>query len=63
MSGFYRKDLVLERFYSNYHRFLMGVLFLLGVGLTTSYSIKIMNLATFGKESRGPRSLASGGFR
>lgn len=63
MSGFYRKDLVLERFYSNSHRFLMGVLFLLGVGLTTSYSIKIMNLATFGKESRLPRSLASGGFR
>lgn len=62
ISGFYRKDLILESFYSSNSRFFIGLIFLIGVGLTTGYSIKIINLATFNKESIVPRTLTSGGF-
>ena len=63
MSGFYRKDLILERFYSRNSRFLISILFLVGVGTTSAYRVKIINIATFGKESSIPGSLAAGGFR
>ena len=62
MSGFYRKDLILESFYSRNSRGLIGLIFLIGVGLTTAYSIKIINLAIFKKEPVAPSSLSSGGF-
>lgn len=63
ISGFYRKDLILESFYSRGSRCLMCLLFLVGVGTTTAYRVKIINIARFGKESSVPSSLASGGFR
>ena len=62
ISGFYSKDLILESFYSRGSRCLMGLLFLVGVGTTTAYRVKIINIARFGKESSVPVSLASGGF-
>nr|YP_003433775.1 NADH dehydrogenase subunit 5 [Zonosagitta nagae]BAI68166.1 NADH dehydrogenase subunit 5 [Zonosagitta nagae] len=62
MSGFYSKDLILESFYSSSQSAIMGMLFLVGVGLTTAYSIKMMNLAFYLKTSSLPNSLASGGF-
>lgn len=62
ISGFYRKDTILERFYSLDNRFLMALGFLVGVGRTTSYRLKIINLAIFSKNSEGPSDLRSGGF-
>ena len=62
ISGFYRKDLILESFYSSNSRAFIGLIFLIGVGLTTAYSIKMINLAMFNKESIAPRTLTSGGF-
>ena len=44
MSGFYRKDIIIERFYSSYSCYLGGIFFLIGVGLTTAYRIKMINL-------------------
>ena len=63
ISGFYSKDLVLESFYSLNNRFIIGLAFLVGVGRTTAYSVKMMNLAVFNKTSEGPSGLSSGGFR
>ena len=63
ISGFYRKDLILERFYSSNSRLIIGILFLVGVGTTCAYRVKIINIATFGKDSPVPSSLAAGGFR
>lgn len=62
MSGFYRKDFILESFYSRNSRGLIGLIFLIGVGLTTTYRVKIINLAIFGRETAVPRTLTSGGF-
>ena len=63
VSGFYRKDLILEGFYSGNLSGLIAVGFLVGVGLTTTYRIKIINLAFFLKNCALPSSLAGGGFR
>jgi len=63
MSGFYRKDTILERFYSLSNRFLIALRFLVGVGMTTAYRLKMINLAVFSKNSEGPSDLGSGGFR
>ena len=63
MSGFYRKDLVLESFYSRNMSGLIALFFLVGVGLTTAYRIKIMNLAIYLKKASLPSSLGAGGFR
>ena len=63
MSGFYSKDLILESFYSINISALMGLFFLVGVGLTTAYRIKILNLVAFLKKSALPSSLRAGGFR
>jgi len=63
MSGFYRKDMILERFYSLSNRFLIALGFLVGVGRTAAYRLKMINLAIFSKNSGGPSDLRSGGFR
>ena len=63
MSGFYRKDLVLESFYSRNISGLIALFFLVGVGLTTAYRIKMINLAIYLKKSSLPSSLGAGGFR
>ena len=63
ISGFYRKDLILESFYSINISLFIGLGFLIGVGSTTAYRIKIINLAVFSKSSERPSSQRSGGFR
>jgi len=63
MSGFYRKDMIIERFYSSYSCYMGGIFFLLGVGLTTAYRMKIMNLACINDGSFIPATLGSGGLR
>lgn len=62
ISGFYRKDIILERFYSLDNRLLIGLGFLVGVGRTSAYRLKMINLAIFSRNSEGPSDLASGGF-
>jgi len=63
MSGFYRKDMIIERFYSSYSCYMGGIFFLMGVGLTAAYRIKIMNLACINNERFIPSALGSGGLR
>jgi len=63
MAGFYRKDIVIESFYSSYSCFLGGLFFLRGVGLTTAYRIKITNLAGVGNNSGLPNNMGYGGLR
>ena len=63
MSGFYRKDLILESFYSTNQPATIGILFLVGVGLTTAYRVKMINLAIYLKASSLPDSIVAGGFR
>ena len=63
ISGFYRKDLILEKFYSTNWSVFMGILFLVGVGLTAAYSAKLTHLALFWKAVATPAALARGGFR
>lgn len=63
MSGFYRKDMVIESFYSSYSCFGGGVFFLMGVGITTAYRIKMTNLACLDNKRILPLSIAYGGLR
>jgi len=63
MSGFYRKDMIIESFYSSYSCYMGGIFFLMGVGLTTAYRIKIMNLVCINNGSFIPSTLRSGGLR
>merc|ERR1711942_445541 len=42
---------------------LIALFFLVGVGLTTAYRVKIINLAIYLKKSSLPSSLGAGGFR
>merc|ERR1712042_287426 len=63
MSGFYRKDMIIERFYSSYSSYVGGIFFLMGVGLTTAYRIKIMNLACINNGRFIPSALGGGGLR
>merc|ERR1719244_1815162 len=56
IAGFYRKDIVIESFYSSYSCFL-------GVGLTTAYRVKITNLAGVGNNSGLPNNMGYGGLR
>lgn len=63
MSGFYRKDIIIERFYSSYSCYLGGIFFLIGVGLTTAYRIKMINLACINNSSFLPSALGIGGLR
>lgn len=63
MSGFYRKDIIIERFYSSYSCYLGGIFFLIGVRLTTAYRIKMINLACINNSSFLPSALGRGGLR
>jgi len=62
ISGFYRKDIVMERFYSSYSCFRGGLFFLLGVGMTTAYRVKMTNLACLDNKRIIPLSMAYGGL-
>jgi len=63
VSGFYRKDIIMERFYSSYSCYWGGIFFLIGVGITTAYRIKITNLACLNNSSILPVSISYGGLR
>lgn len=51
LSGFYRKDLVLEYLTFNYYNFYIFILFYLSVGLTVCYSLRLIYFCF--KGSRG----------
>ena len=63
IAGFFRKDIIMERFYSSYNRFIIGVVFLVGVGLTAAYRIKIMRLLVLKNERTQPIRVRRGGIR
>merc|ERR1711872_1186602 len=61
LAGFYRKDAILEGFYRASQR-LEGLLaFLLGVGLTSAYRLKLTSLALVGTRTPTPATLNGGG--
>lgn len=61
IAGFYSKDAVLEAFYNSSYSFILLSVFLLGVGLTTAYSVKMTVLAVVGCSTMGAVSLCGGG--
>lgn len=61
MAGYYRKDAILESFYNSGHSFLFFLCFLLGIGLTTAYSVKIILLAVLDGGRGGSADLCGGG--
>jgi len=62
MSGFYRKDLIMESFYSNSLSFFFSIVFMIGIGLTAAYSFKVVFLVVGGGGSLSPLSLSNGSF-
>jgi NADH-ubiquinone oxidoreductase chain 5 len=62
IAGFFSKDYILERFYCSNKSFLFCLIFLLGVGLTSAYSLKISYLAFFSSNNKISAGLARGGF-
>lgn len=62
ISGFYRKDAILESFYSRNFSELGVIGFLLGVGLTASYRIKVIYIVISRKDPSLPYSIVTGGF-
>ena len=61
LAGFYSKDVILEGFYNMGYGTLPLVIFLLGVGLTTAYSTKIVRLALSPPGGYTPARLTAGG--
>jgi len=61
LAGFYRKDSILEGFYSAGQRVCGLFAFLLGVGLTAAYSLKLTGLALLGETGPAPATLNGGG--
>lgn len=61
LSGFFRKDRILESFYNHSISGFILIIFILGVGLTTRYRIKITNLALFSYNTESPGRLCGGG--
>ena len=61
LAGFYRKDSILEGFYRAAQSFGGLVAFLIGVGLTTAYRLKLMRLALLGSLDPAPATLNGGG--
>lgn len=61
IAGYYSKDAILESFYNSGLSVFFLLVFLLGVGLTTAYSVKITVLAVIGSCSEGSADLNGGG--
>ena len=61
LAGFYSKDSILERFYNRGNATLSLAVFLLGVGLTTAYSSKIIRLSLMTPGGEAPARLNTGG--
>jgi len=61
LAGFYSKDSILESFYSIRNAWLALVVFLVGVGLTTAYRVKMSHLALVRRCNEVPTSINGGG--
>lgn len=61
LAGFYSKDAILEGFYSTYASLCGLMAFLLGVGLTAAYSLKMTSLVLMGSRNPSPSTLIGGG--
>lgn len=61
IAGYYSKDAILESFYNSNLSFFLLMIFLVGVGLTTTYCIKMTSLAILGGYSGGSADLNGGG--
>lgn len=61
ISGFFSKDAILESFYHSGERLIFQIIFLLGVGLTTVYSVKMTHLAFIYRGRGGAADLNGGG--
>ena len=61
ISGFFSKDAILESFYNSGESFIFQLIFLMGVGLTTVYSVKMTHLAFLGSGAGGAADLIGGG--
>ena len=61
ISGFFSKDAILESFYNSGVSLIFQLIFLLGVGLTTVYSVKMTHLAFLGGGTGGAADLIGGG--
>jgi len=61
LAGFYSKDSILERFYNRRNATLSLAIFLLGVGLTSVYSAKMVRLSLRTPGGVAPARLNSGG--
>lgn len=61
LAGFYRKDAILEGFYRAAQRLAGLLAFLVGVGLTAAYRLKLRSLALVGTLTPSPATLNGGG--
>jgi len=61
LAGFFSKDLILEGAYNRGERYQGLVWFLVGVGLTTAYSLKILGLVLPARGQQSPSFAAGGG--
>lgn len=62
LAGFFRKDIILEGAYNRGVRYQCLVWFLVGVGLTTAYSIKILSLVVPSSGQQRPAMMTGGGW-
>jgi len=62
LAGFFSKDLILEGAYNRGERYQGLVWFLVGVGLTTAYSLKILGLVLPVRGQQSPSLAAGGGW-
>ena len=62
LAGFYRKESILEGFYSTSQGLGGLLVFLLGVGLTTAYRLKLVRLALLDTHAPVPAACPGGGI-
>ena len=62
LAGFFSKDLILEGAYNRGERYQGLVWFLVGVGLTTAYSLKILGLVLPVRGQQSPSLTVGGGW-
>ena len=63
LAGFYRKDMIVESFYTSYSRYWAGCFFFVGIGLTAAYRLKIFEKVSVGGEGVLPITIRYGGLR
>merc|ERR550519_1208562 len=62
ISGFYRKNLIVESFVNMNQSFIFLLIFLLGIGLTTGYSVKLIKNLSSCLDQNYSSILSLGGF-